>query len=165
MKYKVGDIVKIIKNDDIDFRIGEIATIDEIEEDSIYCIHCENENNEGWVSENDITPLDYTWEDFLKAPIGTKVTFERGEILVKTDYEDDPFANEKYVRNYENLKDFKDNIGSLGKIIKIGEPTYTTVYESKEDKETMPEIEEMKRLTDELCKTCDEFIKKMKESK
>ena len=162
MKYKVGDKVRIIKNDDNDFRIGEVAIIDAIdatEDDSKYNVFLSNERNHEWVREEDITSLDYTWEDFLKAPIGTKVTFESGETLVKTDYGDEPFANENYVRNYEDLKDFEDNI--LGKIIKIDEPTYTIVYEPKEV--TMPEIEEMKRLTDELCKTCDEFIKKIKE--
>jgi 8-oxo-dGTP pyrophosphatase MutT (NUDIX family) len=87
--------------------------------------------------------------------------------IMETDNADyilkDEFTDGGFYRNFEDLVNFKDNYGNevLGKIIKIEEPTYTKVYELKEV--TMPEIEEMKRLTDELCKTCDEFIKKIKE--
>lgn len=159
MKYKVGDRARIVKNDDNDFKLGEIAIINNISEGTKYNIFCKSENNYAWVNEEDIAPLDYTWEDFLKAPIGTKVTFENGEHLFKVDRDD--FANKSDDFSYENLENFKLEYIDYGKITKIEEPTYTIVYEPKE--EVMPEIEEMKRLTDELYKTCDEFIKKIKE--
>ena len=164
MKYKVGDKVKIIKDSLNDFKIGELATINSIDERLTFPIYCDNENNSEWVREVDITPFNYTWEDFLKAPIGTKVTFEDGTILVKCNETSGMFKNDYYFREYDNLKSFKDNLKNknFGEVIKIEEPTYTIVYEPEE---TMPEIEEMKRLTDELCKTCDEFIKKIKEKK
>ena len=158
MKFKVGDKIRIIKNDDNDFKIGEIARINNISEDTKYNIFCKSENNYGWVSEQDIKLVKYTWEDFLQAPIGTRVTFEDGDILTKSDA--NRFDNESECASYNFIESFNREDG-FGKIIKIEEPTYTTVYEPQEV--TMPEIEEMKRLTDELCKTCDEFIKKIKE--
>lgn len=100
---------------------------------------------------------EYNWEDFEKCPIGTKVSFEDGTILIKYDEISNQFGGKRYYRDYEDLKGFRDIIDCFGKIIKIEEPTYTTVYEPK--KVTMPEIEEMKRLTDELYKICDEVIK------
>lgn len=71
---------------------------------------------------------EYTFEDLKKAPIGTKITFEDGVILTKT--EEDFYENDVFYRNNENLEALKDNI-NLGKIIKIEEPEYQTVYESK----------------------------------
>lgn len=165
MKYKVGDKVRIINNDDNDFNIGEVATIDATEDCSKYNVFLTNERNHEWVRDEDITSFDYTWEDFLKAPVGTKVTFESGKHLFKVDKDEngDEFANIRDNFSYKDLEYFKFEDIDYGKIIKIEEPTYTIVYEPKEV--TMPEIEEMKRLTDELCKTCDEFIKKIKEIK
>ena len=164
MKYKVGDKVKIINNDDNAFKIGEIATIEEIDEQRNYSVCCKNEHNYEWLKEEEIAPFDYTWEDFLKAPIGTKVTFEDGKHIFKVDKceLEEEFADITDIYSYGELDDFRES--EFGKIIKIEEPVYQTVYEPKEEV-TMPEIEEMKRLTDELCKTCDEFIKKIKESK
>ena len=166
MKYKVGDKLKIVDNiSNHEFKNGEKIKIVEIDETGYPHYRCESieRNEDWWVREEEVVLADYTWEDFLKVPIGTKVTFESGETLVKTDEGHEPFVNENYERNYEDLEDFKDNTAfeRLGKVIKIEEPTYITVYEPQEV--VMPEIEEMKRLTDELCKTCDEFIKKIKE--
>jgi hypothetical protein len=166
MKYKVGDKVKIVKNIiNHDLEIGEIGEIIKVDEDDkIRTYRVRGENGNSWVNELDIVYAEYTWEDFLKAPIGTKINFENGDVLVKTD-DTEGFENPSGSYSYWELKDFKDNNTdteyNLGKIIKIEEPTYTIVYEPKEV--TMPEIEEMKRLTDELCKTCDELIKKIKE--
>lgn len=75
--------------------------------------------------------LDYTYEDLKKSPIGTKVAFENGEVLVKDD--DGNYSNKKRWRDDSDLKELKDRINTLGKIIKIEEPTYQTVYEVKQE--------------------------------
>lgn len=76
--------------------------------------------------------VEYTYEDLVKSPIGTKVFFERNNVLLKTN--EDVYEDEEFYRNNEDLKRLKDNVGSciLGKIIKVEEPTYKTVYENKE---------------------------------
>ena len=80
---------------------------------------------------------DYTYEDLKKSPIGTKITFENGEVLVKDD--DGNYSNKKRWRDDSDLKELKDRINTLGKITKIEEPTYKTVYEAKP--EILDEIE------------------------
>ena len=80
--------------------------------------------------------IEYTYEDLKKAPIGTKITFEDGKVLIKT--EENRFENRINVTYIGEINNhFKDKI--LGKIIKIEEPTYTTVYEAK--KEILDEAE------------------------
>lgn len=81
----------------------------------------------------------YTYEDLKKCPVGTKITFEKGNIFLKFDKE--KFINLSAIRSIEWLSNLNDNFGQLGKIIKIEEPTYKTVYKAK------PEIldEEEKR--------------------
>ena len=71
----------------------------------------------------------YTYEDLKKSPIGTKVTFENDVILVKTT--EKRLESKLDVMNIENLKNLKDDY--YGKIIKIEEPTYKTVYKCKEE--------------------------------
>lgn len=73
----------------------------------------------------------YTYEDLKKSPIGTKITFENGEVLVKDD--DGNYSNKKRWRDDSDLKELKDRVNTLGKIIKIEEPTYQTVYEVKQE--------------------------------
>lgn len=80
---------------------------------------------------------DYTFEDLEKCPIGTKITFEDGSVLVKSDK--NHFDDEKHYRNTVDLRNFKDEIGTFGKIIKIEEPSYTTVYER--EKEILDKVE------------------------
>lgn len=78
----------------------------------------------------------YTYEDLKKSPIGTKVTFESGIILIKVDKENYKEIKEYGTTRYiELLKGLKDNwqFMNQGKIIKIEEPTYKTVYEHKEE--------------------------------
>ena len=72
---------------------------------------------------------DYTYEDLKKSPIGSKITFENGAVLVKD--EKNCFENVSRCRDIADLCNLKDNYSDLGKIIKIEEPTYTTVYEHK----------------------------------
>lgn len=72
---------------------------------------------------------EYTYEDLKKSPIGTKLTFENGEILVKDG--DNYYNNNSHIRNNSDLEVLEDKYENLGKIIKIEEPKYETVYEYK----------------------------------
>lgn len=139
MKFKVGDRVKVRKdlknnafyggnrvNEEMFMHRGQILTIRAIDGKN----YLMEEDNWYWNDEM-FENKDYTYEELKKSPIGTKVTFENGNILTKTGkdfYEDD-----KFFRNSADFKGLKDNHGDrpLGKIIKIEEPEYKTVYESK----------------------------------
>ena len=81
--------------------------------------------------------IEYTYEDLKKSPIGSKITFENGAVLVKD--KKNCFENVSSSRNIADLCNLKDNYSDLGKIIKIEEPTYTTVYEA--NKEILDEAE------------------------
>lgn len=128
MKFKVGDRVKfareIVGHTD-GVKIGEVYKIIKTDESSVpYKI----ENGE-WFSEEELTLPEYTYEDLKKSSIGTKITFEKGEVLVKCDYY--WYNGDSYLRNDSDLKELKDKDKQLGKIIKIEEPEYRTVYEAK----------------------------------
>ena len=142
MKFKVGDKVKFIKStiyhtDDV--KIGEtykIIRIDNLRKS--YQV----ENAEVF-NEEELVKADYTYEDLKKAPIGTKITFENGEVLIRenSSNEKDCLFYNSCSRSIKNLKGLKDitPYSTLGKIIKIEEPTYQTVYEAK--KEILDEAE------------------------
>lgn len=132
MKFKVGDRVRFVKSviyHNKDVKLGEVYTVQDIEERG-YMIE-----NKEWFKEKELQKVEYTYKDLEKAPIGTKVTFENGEILVKDG--EDFFENASYVKNILELYNFKSRI--LGKIIKIEEPEYQAVYESKP--EILDEVE------------------------
>ena len=129
-KFKVGDKVKLvsIKNEDSSYKkyLGKIFTIKQVG-----CLAVTFKE----ATEENIAPYyynlqkveEYTYEDLKKSPIGTRVTFENGGILVKTT--EKRLESRLNVIRIENLKNLKDDY--YGKIIKIEEPAYTTVYESK----------------------------------
>ena len=75
--------------------------------------------------------IEYTYEDLKKSPIGTKITFEDGNVFVKDG--ENYFENKHRCRDISNLYNLKDNYNDSGKIIKIEEPSYTTVYEAKKE--------------------------------
>ena len=135
MKFKVGDKVRFVKStifhtDDV--KIGETYKIIEI---AGHDVRYQVENKE-WFKEEELERVDYTYEDLKKSPLGTKLTFEDGKVLIKT--EENRFENRINVTYIEEINNhFKDKI--LGKIIKIEEPTYTTVYEA--NKEILDEAE------------------------
>lgn len=85
----------------------------------------------------------YTYEDLKKSPIGTKITFENGRVFVraKENCTGAEFTDIDGFRGIDNLQGLKDSWleGYYGKIIKIEEPTYKTVYE--EGKEILDEVE------------------------
>lgn len=132
-KFKIGDRVKsILKNEYHGVRYGDIGKVQEdsyvpyVRWDRIGEIVAFNEEN--------LIKL-YTYEDLKKAPIGTKITFQNGYLI--------KFDNERVygVINgiyYNGRLDYiilfmkgKVTDERFGKIIKIEEPIYTTVYESK----------------------------------
>lgn len=131
MKFKVGD--KVILNKEIkNFRYNragvsyeEIGTIEKIDAD-IYTVNFPSLNC--WFGEEkELKKVEYTYEDLKKSPIGTKITFENGEVFVKNgkDKFESPSAY-AYIDNLKNLEHY-----TLGKIIKIEESEYKTVYEYK----------------------------------
>ena len=129
MKFKVGDRVKFVKSIEIHsnkVKLGGIYKIQHVNS-SAFCMPYRVENGE-WFGEEELLK-EYTYEDLKKSPIGTKITFENGEVLVKDD--DGNYSNKKRWRDDSDLKELKDRVNTLGKIIKIEEPTYQTVYESK----------------------------------
>lgn len=135
MKFKIGDKVKLNKNIK-DFRYGragvsyeEIGTIKGVKKDTYTVGFPSHSSWDG--TEEELVLAEYTYEDLKKSPIGTKITFENGEVLVKD--EENYFENVNRCREIANLYNLKDSYSDLGKIIKIEEPTYQTVYEAKQE--------------------------------
>lgn len=135
MRYKVGDRVKYVKKI-INHNVvtGGIFTITHIDENnqSFQYLAESKKGNKQWFKEEEIQKVEYTYEDLIKSPIGTKVFFESNNVLLKIN--ENHYEDEKFYRSNKSLKGLKDNVGSclLGKIIKIEEPIYKTVYENKE---------------------------------
>ena len=133
MKFKEGDKVKLNKNIK-DFRYGragvsyeEIGTIKGVKKDTYTVGFPSHSSWDG--TEEELELAEYTYEDLKKSPIGTKITFEAGAVLVKD--EENYFENVNRCREIANLYNLKDNCSDLGKIIKIEEPEYKKVYEYK----------------------------------
>lgn len=61
--------------------------------------------------------------DFLNAPIGTKITYKNGDVIIKDGH--NSYENESIARETNNME--RENI------IKIEEPQYNTIYEHKPD--------------------------------
>ena len=139
MKFKVGDKVKFVNNLGMHashVKLNEIFKIINIDsyENNIMPYHAKNEIGYGqWFREEELELVEYTYEDLKKAPIGTKVTFENGKVFVKDDKETyENIDNSRCECELVNLKD-NNTYEDFGKIIKIEEPTYQTVYETKVD--------------------------------
>ena len=137
MKYKAGDKVKVRSDLEAGKRYGGDMFAEEMckyegKTLTIACvgqsIYAVKENFYNWTDEM-FENKKYTYEDLKKSPIGTRVTFENGEVLVKD--EESHFKNVSKCRDIVNLYNLKDNYSDLGKIIKIEEPEYKTVYEAK----------------------------------
>ena len=128
MKFKIGDRVKNIGRESYyGICLGDIGTVTE-ESKAPFVRWNKNEKLVAF-NEEDLE-LVCTYEDLKKSPIGTKVIFENNT-LIKTG--ENNYESNDYYRDNADLKDLKDNCGScfLGKIIKIEEPIYQTVYEAK----------------------------------
>ena len=133
MRFRVGEKVRLVKvNNELNcykkflnksftiksFDKDKFGSYAHLEETSDICPYLEN-----------LELFEYTYENLKKTPVGTKVTFENGAVLVKD--EKNCFENLFNCRDIANLCNLKDNYSDLGKIIKIEEPTYATVYEYK----------------------------------
>ena len=143
MKFKVGDKVRVRKDLKYNSFYGGIRVNDEMVNNkgkilTIIGIDGRTYLMEGstwfWTDEM-FENKKYTYEDLKKSPIGTRLIFENGSVLVKT--RKDRFENYIDYTYIEYLKKLEDN--SHGKIIKIEEPTYQTVYEYKP--EILDEVE------------------------
>lgn len=141
--FEVGDRVRVKKdivvnkfynswnfNKDMVKYKGRVLTIDKKRDGKAFYIK-EDSHMYTWTI-GMLEKVEYTYEDLVKSPIGTKVFFESNNVLLKIN--EDVYEDEKFYRSNEYLKGLKDNVGDciLGKIIKIEEPTYKTVYENKE---------------------------------
>ena len=134
MRFKVGDKVKLVRTDNEESYyknyLGKIYTICNF--GFAYGEKYAHFEETGYISPYlknlELVKKEYTYEDLKKSPIGTKVTFENGKVLVKDD--EDRYENSETYRYNEDLEGIKDN-SDFGKIIKIEEPKYETVYEAK----------------------------------
>lgn len=134
-KFKVGDKVKLNKLVG-NFKYGRgivnfksIGKIIGITEDNEYYV-CFPENKYWLGREIELVLVeDYTYEDLKKSPVGTKITFENGNMFLK--YSEEKFINLSTIRETKYLNYLRDNYGQLGKIIKIEEPEYRTVYKDE----------------------------------
>ena len=141
MDFKAGDKVKLARTDGewewYKNHLGKTFTIRKIGEDWTGKKFAELEENDElmpFIKNLELVEKTYTYEDLKKAPVGTKVTFESGIILIKVDKENYKEIKEYGTTRYiELLKGLKDNwqFMNQGRIIKIEEPTYTTVYKYK----------------------------------
>lgn len=137
-KFKVGDRVRLVKVENEDFQeykncLGKIFKIVQIlhPESSYASAKLEGTSIIPYLKNLELVKEEYTYEDLKKSPIGTKITFGNGNMFMK--YTEDKFINLSAIRSIEWLSNLRDNFGQLGKIIKIEEPIYQTVYEHKEE--------------------------------
>ena len=140
-KFKVGDKVKLNKlignfkygKGGVNFKtIGKIIGITENNEYYVDfpvcgCWH-------GREKELVLVKEKYDYEDLKKSPVGTKITFENGKVFFRIKEKEgiDAFTDDTNRIVYD-LKTFENNWsnGVHGKIIKIEEPEYKTVYKGE----------------------------------
>lgn len=137
-KFKIGDRVRLERMESeanyYNKYLGQSFTIKNINP-SIW-------GNDGTVdfveyTEDNIRPYiknlelvrEYNYKDLKKSPIGTKVTFENSLTLVKTKC--NRLENDMSLVYTDELTDLQNE--GLGKIIKIEEPEYRTVYEKEKE--------------------------------
>ena len=143
-KFKVGDRVRLVKVENEDFQeykncLGKIFKIVQIlhPESSYASAKLEGTSIIPYLKNLELVKDEYIYEDLKKAPIGTKITFQNG-YLIKFDKErvygviNGIYYNGKIDYIILFLKG-KVTDERFGKIIKIEEPIYQTVYEHKEE--------------------------------
>ena len=122
MELKKGDKIRLIsaKNEDEYYKkfIGKIFTVASTSGDFVRTNEDESINPYIY---NIVKVIALNEYDFLNAPIGTKLTFRDGEVLIKNGY--DFYENKVMVRTSDTM--------ILSDIIKIEEPQYNTIYEHK----------------------------------
>ena len=143
MKFKVGDKVRLVSmNYEQEYYkkyLGKTYTIARIgiDPNGKFADLKETDNISPFLKNLELVKNTYTYEDLRKSKIGTKITFEDGRVLVK--FDNDGYKHKTCFRENSDLIKLEDKLGTLGKIIKIEEPTYTTVYEA--NKEILDEAE------------------------
>ena len=143
-KFKVGDRVRLVKVENEDFQeykncLEKIFKIVQIlhPESSYASAELEGTSIIPYLKNLELVKDEYIYEDLKKAPIGTKITFQNG-YLIKFDKErvygviNGIYYNGKIDYIILFLKG-KVTDERFGKIIKIEEPIYQTVYEHKEE--------------------------------
>lgn len=136
MKFRVGDKVKLIKQNDCiyGFRVGEIYKISEINKDSYHPITIMNEKIRGYVDAKEIELVErkFTKDDLQK---GDKCTLKRGDVI----YYNKGMYEPSY--NFYNLnKELEYEANDEVSIVKVERPVkYETVFERKE--EILDEVE------------------------
>lgn len=136
MKFKVGDRVRLVRMEDEELYykryLGQEFEIEAIFNGSNPHCSLKGINRIAPYLKNLELVKKYTYEDLKKSPIGTKVIFSNGIVLIKLDggYYRENRQSGCY-RNSYDLRGLRDNFGTGGKIIKIEEPEYRTVYETK----------------------------------
>ena len=136
MEFNVGDKVKFVSMDDESLfykkYLGQIFTVKKVYSNCVTLVENTEENIAPYLKNLELVK-DYTCEDLKKSPIGTKITFENNEVLIKLHNNYYRECKEiGYYRNEQDLRNLKDNLsGGIGKIIKIEEAEYKTVYETK----------------------------------
>ena len=139
-KFKVGDRVKLVKMKGegpwYKKYLGNVYTIKNFETDNYgrFAIFKETSDVMPYVKNLKLVKEEYTYEDLKKCPVGTKVTFENEKTFFKIA---NSLLGDGYKYQIVNPSSFNSVLN--GKIIKIEEPTYETVYEAKP--EILDEIE------------------------
>ena len=133
MKFKVGDKVRLVsmKDESACYKkyLGKIFTVKKVYSNFVIFEEYTEEHIGPYLK--NLEKIEYTYEDLKESPIGTKITFEKGRVLIKAYNKE--FTDIAGSRNINDLKNLQDNWsrGYYGKIIKIEEPEYRTVYEVK----------------------------------
>lgn len=122
MKLKKGDKIRLISAKDeeeyYNKYIGKIFTVASTSGDFVRTNEDECINPYIY---NIVKVIELNEYDFLNAPIGTKITYKNGDILIKDGH--NSYENEIIARETNNIE--RENI------IKIEEPQYNTIYEHK----------------------------------
>lgn len=122
MKFKKGDKIRLISAKDeeeyYNKYIGKIFTVASTSGDFVRTNEDECINPYIY---NIVKVIELNEYDFLNAPIGTKITYKNGDILIKDGH--NSYENEIIARETNNIE--RENI------IKIEEPQYNTIYEHK----------------------------------
>lgn len=119
MEFKKGDKIRLISAKDEDEYynkyIGKIFTVASTSRDYVRTNEDENINPYKY---NIVKVYVLNEYDFKNAPIGTKITYKNGDVLIKDGH--NSYENERIARETNNM--VRENI------IKIEEPQYNTIY-------------------------------------
>lgn len=126
MKFKKGDKIRLISAKDeeeyYNKYIGKIFTVASTSTSGNFVRTNEDESINPYIY-NIVKVIALNEYDFLNAPIGTKITYKNGDVLIKDGH--NSYENESIARETNNME--RENI------IKIEEPEYNAIYEHKPD--------------------------------